>query len=171
MKRFLRYFLVPFTGIFFIIPLSVFSQPSQPTGKILFLTFTMKHNGDIVLKSSKVVPGSLKKRKTNDEGEFLYEVMNKQNRSVERGAFHSPLIRHFDAPDPIHPTLLNGGIVIDTMAQFVVRVPYESNLSVVSFFTKTDTNAAGLGKSVQNAASPKWTLLKSIVIPQQEIVQ
>ncbi len=156
-------------GFFFAA--NVFSQPPRPTGKILFLIFTMKRDGDIKLTSSRVVAGSLKNRKENYEGEFLYEVMNSENRSAARGAFHSPLVRHVDWLDPDDPTRMKGGVVVDTTAQFVVRVPFESNLSAISFFTNSDADAAGLGKSVQHAAFPKGVLLKTIAIPQQETPQ
>jgi hypothetical protein len=160
-----KWFLMPILGVLLGFPAAGVSATRQAAGKIMFLTFTMKKDGSMVLKNSTVVPGSLKNRKTADDGDILYEVTKKSGTAPVRGALETPLVRHCEYPDANDPTVLKNTTIVDTMADFTVRLPYDADLSKISFFTKAGPSEAGASKTTGNVEFPKGKLLGSFALP------
>lgn len=168
MNRHGREFWVLTAG-FLLIGFSIGSaERPQSTGKILFLTFAMNHDETITLKRAQVVPGTLKNKKRRSDGEILYEAVNADNGKIVRGALRLPLLRHLDYPDPKNPAVLKGGAIVDSTAEFVVRIPYEGTSAKISFFKKTQSAEEGFSKRPASGGFSKGKLLGSYTIHRPE---
>jgi hypothetical protein len=127
----------------------------------------MHSDETITLKESMVVPGVLKRRMEVGHGAILYEVTGNNGDTLVRGELNSPLVQHFDYQDPDHPSVLKGGVIMDTTAEFIVRIPYQGSPADISFIKRDYSGSGGMEKRQSTDGFSKRRLLGRFSVPQQ----
>ncbi len=141
------------------------SSPSG--GRIMFLVCTMNSDETITLKKTMVVPGILRRGMEGGNSDILYEVTGNSGDTLVRGELNSPLVRHFDYQDPDNPSMLKGGVIMDTTAEFIVRIPYQGSPADISFIKREFIRSGGMEKRQSADAISKGRLLGRFSLPRQ----